>query len=200
MTTEFREPDRQDREDDEAPIDIDRASAPTNVNTQGDKVEDLIVKAHDSHLKASRAAEAAKDHLRLAIETGESLKKLKKLIGHGKWLRWFAENEQRLGFSERTSSDYMRMADLSEKDRQRAADLTSIRSVLKALKEKGPPQDPIPRPTLAEPIATLLDVCIQQANAAAVLGYIRGLKEANEVSPDQFEQAVRAVQQEWGAS
>ena len=192
MTTEYREPELQECDDDEAPI------TPSDENAPGDEVEALIVKAHDSHLAASRAAEAAKDHLRFAIETGESLKKLKDLIGHGRWLRWFAENEPRLGFSTRTATDYMKMAELSDKDRQRAADLTSIRSVLKAFK-KGRTHERPPSPTLSEPYSVLVDAVIRCRGADALLAYIRGLDEANEVSRAKFEEAVRAVQEEWGA-
>jgi hypothetical protein len=96
----------------------------------------------------------------------------------------------------------MWLAGLSEADWQRVANMPlrdAAQELRKAEKEDRDPQDPIPTPPLAEPIATLLDVCIQQADAAAVLAYIRGLEEANEVSRAKFEEAVRAVQEQWGA-
>jgi hypothetical protein len=168
---------------------------------QGVEIDALIAQSNEAHRKSRRAAGAS---MRFGREAGKALLKIKEAVqsNGGRWLAWQEAYKDKFEYSTRSARLYMWLAGLSEADWQRVANMPlrdAAQELRKAEKEDRDPQDPIPTPPLAEPIATLLDVCIQQADAAAVLAYIRGLEEANEVSRAKFEEAVRAVQEQWGA-
>lgn len=70
-----------------------------------------------------------------AIQAGEKLTEAKGLVGHGEWLPWLQQN---FPGSERTARNYMRLA----ANRQRVADLPSIREAVASLTEPTP-DDPV---------------------------------------------------------
>jgi hypothetical protein len=164
-------------------------------------IETLLARANECHLAATRAdeesARLAKESTRLAKETGDVLRELKQIVGHGGWLRWLKDNEDKLGFSNRTARLYMQLAELPELDWQRVADLP-LRQAMKAM-AVGKPQEPTPTPSLSPDYALLVDACILLAGADVVSAYIERLECKNKVSTDRFDQAVIAVRRELAA-
>jgi hypothetical protein len=67
-----------------------------------------------------------------AIDAGDALIKAKKLVGHGRWLRWVAEH---CDFTDRTASNYMRLAT----NRKAVTDMDGVRVALDALAEAVDP-------------------------------------------------------------
>ena len=69
------------------------------------------------------AKDSMVESVRLLLECGDRLRRMKESLGHGNWLPWLAENEPILGFGERTAQLLMLGAvntkpasDLSERD------------------------------------------------------------------------------------
>jgi hypothetical protein len=160
------------------------------------RIETLLSHANESHLDSQRAAGEA---VRFATEAGKALQEIKDLVGHGNWRGWLSDNRERLKFSARTATDYIRLAKMSEANRQRAADL-SIRATLKMLgapeddpEDSNPPNLTTPSPTLSEPyLITFMHAILRDARADVITSYLRTLEQANPVSADELDAAVRA--------
>jgi phage N-6-adenine-methyltransferase len=91
----------------------------------GEIVDAAAIEIGDLYERGTRFT----DNVRCFIDAGEKLAGQKKLLGHGKWLPWLADNEGTLGFGERTSRCLIKIYNFSEK-RQLTADIdhpTAIR-------------------------------------------------------------------------
>jgi hypothetical protein len=100
-----------------------------------------IKSEHAEFLSTSRRT------LEQAIVLGKKLKKLKKQVGHGKWLSWLPEHIPEI--SDRSAQDFMRLARHEEKLFAKsavAADLTIAAAVALTRKPKKP-RDPAKKET-----------------------------------------------------
>jgi hypothetical protein len=156
------------------------------------QIETLLARANESHLASQRAAGEA---VGFATEAGKALQEIKDLVGHGNWRGWLSDNRERLKFSARTATDYIRLAKMSEANRQRAADL-SIRATLKMLgapEDSNPPNPTTPSPTLSEPyLVTMADAILRDVRADVLASHLRTLEQVNAVSADELDAAVEA--------
>lgn len=107
------------------------------------QLADLASKINAEHAAAEQHARTAVEH---AIAAGELLAQAKAQLPHGAWLPWLAEN---FTGSTRTASAYMRLS----ANRQRVADLTTVREALEYLSE---PRDQ-PSTAIVEHETTLED-------------------------------------------
>ena len=65
----------------------------------------------------------------------------------------------------------------------------------------GNPQAPRRTPELQPPYTTLIDACVQLAEADVVLAYVRGLKDTSQLaSPDEFRQRRAPFNGSWRAT
>ena len=87
---------------------------------------DLATRINAEHAAAEQHARTAVEH---AIAAGALLAQAKVRVEHGAWLPWLAEN---FTGSARTASAYMRLS----ANRQRVADMTSVRAALEHLVER----------------------------------------------------------------
>jgi hypothetical protein len=104
------------------------------------RLDELAVEIRHDIEAADHHWQSAVKH---AIRAGEGLIAAKALVKHGEWLPWLAANFR--GFSERSASNYMRLA----RNSNAVADLPSIRQAVALLTEPKPePELPEPEPDL----------------------------------------------------
>jgi len=99
------------------------------------RLPELAAKISNAHTGARAAATLSLEH---AIAAGAYLIEAKRLLAHGQWAKWLAEN---VAFSERTASMYMRFArnrDVIDTKIGNVADL-SIRAAIGELTEPRRP-------------------------------------------------------------
>jgi hypothetical protein len=134
--------------------------------------------------------------VRYAVETGQWLLRIQRLVGYGNWLRWLHSNRARLEFSPSSASGYLRLANLPSKDFQRVANLSlrealRVAAVLNASNRR--PRSVTPVPTLGEPGATVLLALLDLYGPDVVLAHIRSLKAVSRISSQQYAKAARAL-------
>jgi hypothetical protein len=99
-----------------------------------DSLTDLAARINEAY-EAVTAAQ--KGTLEYAIKTGELLQEAKNRLKHGEWSKWLELNCPNI--SARTATDYMKLAEHQSRlgpNQQRAAELSSIRGALKAIKPR----------------------------------------------------------------
>ena len=97
-----------------------------------DSLTDLAARINEAY---EAVAAAQKGTLEYAIKTGELLQEAKNRLKHGEWSKWLELNCPSI--SARTAADYMKLAEHQSRlgpNQQRAAELSSIRGALKAIK------------------------------------------------------------------
>src|SRR6185436_10581203 len=109
---------------------MDRVHPPAIVR----KAADLRILATEINSGHEASQGALRRSLESAYETGLKLNKAKDLVGHRGWKPWLDENVE---FSQRTASDYMRVANNWPK----LAAAANLRDALRLLTEDGTDAD-----------------------------------------------------------
>jgi len=152
-----------------------------------------IAKANQCYLAARRAAG---ESVRYAVETGQWLLRIQRLVGYGNWVRWLHKNRSKLEFSPSSASGYLRLANLPPQHFQRVANL-SLREALRVAAvlnaDDRRPRSQTPTPTLAEPGATVLLALLDLYGPDVVLAHIRSLKAVSHISSQRYAKAARAL-------
>jgi hypothetical protein len=100
---------------------VDRPRPRPDLPAQDADPATCIAEANRCYLAARRAAG---ESVRYAVETGQWLQRIQRLVGYGNWLRWLDKNRARLEFSPSSASGYLRLARLPPQHFQRVANLS----------------------------------------------------------------------------